>query len=58
MVDAILQGSDTISEKWMSLFLTFLESFVSWTFITIKKLAEGVGDGVGGACEKLKLRNN
>ena len=56
MVDAILQGSDTISEKWMSLFLTFLESFVSWTFITIKKLAEG--DGVGGACEKLKLRNN
>ena len=36
MYDAILQKSDTISEKWMPQFLIFLESFVSRIVVTRK----------------------
>ena len=36
MYDAILQKSDTISEKWMPQFLTFLDSFV-WRFVLTRK---------------------
>ena len=36
MYDAIFQKSDTISEKWMPQFLTFLESFVSRIVVTRK----------------------
>ena len=50
MYDAILQKSDTISEKWMPQFLTFLDSFV-WRFVLTRK-------GRGGACEKPEFRNN